>query len=262
MDQFNSLIVIPARYESSRFPGKPLQMIQGKSLIQRVYNQAAKSQATDVVVATDDQRIFDHVKEFDGNVIMTSAHIPNGTARCAAALEEMEAQDQLYDMVINVQGDEPLIDPEDINRIIEAFKNDEDIQIGTLAKRIKTTKDLDDPNVVKVVLTEFDEMTADAIYFSRSPIPFVRDMDREEAIKKQTFYKHIGLYAFIPEVLQEVVQIQDSNLEKLERLEQLGWLENHFVITVLETESDAIGVDTPEDLALVENFLKRRADSE
>lgn len=258
MSDFKSLIIIPARYESTRFPGKPLHEIHGKSLIQRVYNQTVKSHATDVIIATDDQRIFEHAQSFGANVIMTSSHHPNGTSRCAAVLDEMEDQNEEYNVVINVQGDEPFIDPSDINALIDAFENDEEVEIATLIKKIDSAQELDDPNVVKAVITEFEDDSADALYFSRSPIPFIRDQkDRDAAIKNGSFYKHIGLYAFSPDLLPEVVHIPESNLEKMEKLEQLRWLENHFVITVLETESESIGVDTKEDLVHVDNFLKR-----
>jgi 3-deoxy-manno-octulosonate cytidylyltransferase (CMP-KDO synthetase) len=256
MSDFKSLIIIPARFDSSRFPGKPLHEIHGKSLIQRVYNQCVKSNANDVIIATDDKRIYDHVKLFDANVMMTSDHHPNGTSRCAAVLDELE--DEEYDVVINVQGDEPFIDPADINILIDAFEAEDDVEIATLIKRIETLGELDDPNVVKVVVTDFEDDSADALYFSRAAIPFVRDdNEREAAIGKDSFYKHIGLYAFSAELLPEVVHIPISPLERLENLEQLRWLENHFVITVLETKSDSIGVDTKDDLVHVENFLKR-----
>jgi 3-deoxy-manno-octulosonate cytidylyltransferase (CMP-KDO synthetase) len=258
MSDFKSLIIIPARFDSQRFPGKALQDIQGKTLIQRVYNQVVSSRATDVIIATDDERIYDHAKTFGANVMMTSSHHANGTSRCAAVMDELEDQDEDYDVVINVQGDEPFIAPDDINTLIDAFEAEEDVEIATLIKRIDTLDELDDSNVVKVVITDFEDDSADALYFSRAAIPYIRDeKERESAVKNNAFYKHIGLYAFAPELLPEVVHIPASPLEKLEKLEQLRWLENHFVITVLETTSESIGVDTPEDLVHVENFLKR-----
>jgi len=258
MEEFKSLVIIPARFESSRFPGKPLEEIDGKSMIQRVYEQASKSKADTVMVATDDKRIYEHVRAFNGDVCMTSGHIPNGTARCAAALEQLEEENEDFDLVINVQGDEPFIAPTDINLVIDAFEQEEEVEIATLAKKIENIDELNDANTVKVVLTEFEDGSADALYFSRAAIPHVRsDQSVSEEIANGLFYKHIGLYGFRPEVLQEVVHIPSSKLEQLEHLEQLRWLENHFVITVIETENDSLGVDSPDDMARVENFLKR-----
>lgn len=253
----NSLVIIPARYASSRFPGKALADIHGKSLIQRVFEQASKSKADTVLVATDDERIFDAVERFDGNVIMTSSRHENGTQRCAEVLERLE-EEEAFDVVINLQGDEPFIHPDQINALIDLFDPenedvDNEVEIATLVKRITSEEELNDPNVVKAVVTEFESGTADALYFSRAPIPYrMNNVDLTHG-----FYRHVGIYAFIPEILMAAVNLEPSVLEKIERLEQLRWLENHFVITVAETEHLSIGIDSPEDLRDVDSFLKR-----
>lgn len=251
----NALVVIPARYDSTRFPGKALADIHGKPLIQRVFEQASKSKADTVVVATDDQRIFDAVERFGGNAIMTSGQHQNGTQRCAEVLERLE-EEEAFDVVVNLQGDEPFILPEQIDALIDLFDTDEDeeeVEIATLAKRITDEKDLTNPNVVKVVLTSFDSGSADALYFSRAPIPWRMN----NSGLGEGFYRHIGIYAFVPEVLMAAVELPPSTLEQIERLEQLRWIENHFVVTVIETDHQSIGIDTPEDLNDVDTFLKR-----
>lgn len=250
----NSLVIIPARYDSTRFPGKPLVDIKGKSLIQRVFEQASKSEADTVVVATDDARIFDEVERFGGNAIMTSSRHQNGTQRCAEVLERLE-ENEAFDVVINLQGDEPFIRPDQINGLIHLFdesdEDSEEIEIATLVKKITDPKEVNDPHVVKAVLTVFDEGTADALYFSRAAIPHPTDPNT-----KAEYYQHIGIYAFQPEVLFAAVNLEPSKLELVEKLEQLRWLENHFVITVKETDYHSIGIDTPEDLEGVDTFLK------
>ncbi|MBO6516721.1 MAG: 3-deoxy-manno-octulosonate cytidylyltransferase [Bacteroidia bacterium] len=252
----NSLIVIPARYQSERFPGKPLEMIAGKSLIERVYWKCSKSKATDVIVATDDQRIFDHVRSFDGNVCMTSTSHRNGTERIIEAVERLMDAGEEYEVIINVQGDEPLIDHKDINDLIDVFEDDE-TDIATLVKQIDQVEDLNNKNVVKVVLTEFEEGIADALYFSRLPIPYLRD-EASNPLDHHDYYKHIGTYAFSIDVLMSLKTVPVSSLESAEKLEQLRWLQNHYVVSAISTSNDAVGVDTPEDVAIVENILKRK----
>ncbi|MCB9261689.1 MAG: 3-deoxy-manno-octulosonate cytidylyltransferase [Flavobacteriales bacterium] len=251
-----SLIVIPARFQSERFPGKPLEKINGVSLIQRVYEQCLKSNASDVIVATDDQRIFDHVLSFDGNVCMTSASHQNGTERIIECVERLMDGGEEYEVVINVQGDEPLVNPTDINRLIDVFEDD-DTDIATLVKKIDNQEELNNPNVVKAVLTDFEEGVADALYFSRLPIPFIREKV-DNPLAYTDYYKHIGLYAFSVEVLLSLKTVSESALEKAEKLEQLRWLQNHYVVAAIKTKNDSIGVDTIEDLKAVENILKSR----
>ncbi|MCO4820273.1 MAG: 3-deoxy-manno-octulosonate cytidylyltransferase [Bacteroidetes bacterium] len=252
----NALIVIPARYNSERFPGKPLEMIDGVSLIERVYEKCLQTHAEDVIVATDDQRIFDHVQGFDGNVCMTSASHKNGTERIIEAVERLMDAGEEYECVINVQGDEPLINPKDINRLIAVFEED-DTDIATLVKRIDDVSSLSNPNVVKAVLTEFEDGVADALYFSRTSIPYVRD-NEDLDLSETPFYKHLGTYGFSVEVLLSLATVQESALEKAEKLEQLRWLQNHYVVSAIETKNDSIGVDTPEDIKTVENILKSK----
>lgn len=233
--------IIPARYGSTRFPGKPLIDINGKSMIQRVYEQAKScTSLNEVIVATDDQRIFDHVKSFRGNVEMTSDKHESGTDRCAEVVEKISEN---YDVVINIQGDEPYIDPIQITQLCECF-NDEKTDIATLVKKIESIEDLFDENKVKVVKSSADF----AIYFSRNPIPFVKGEAKENWLEKQTYYKHIGIYGYRFEVLQKVTQMPLSILEKAEGLEQLRWLENGLRIKVAETQLEAIAIDSPEDL--------------
>jgi 3-deoxy-manno-octulosonate cytidylyltransferase (CMP-KDO synthetase) len=253
-----SLVIIPARFESSRFPGKPLAEIAGKSLIQRVYEQVELSDADDIIVATDDQRIFDHVEKFDGNVVLTSISHQNGTSRIIEAFELAAEMDDEYDLIINVQGDEPLIDPKDINQLIDIFENEE-TDVVTLAREIKSSEDLHNPNVVKVVLSEFEDGVADALYFSRSAIPYQRDAEASEWIKNHKYYQHIGIYGFSPEALESIKWTEESPLERAEKLEQLRWLQKHFVVSVGITENASIGVDHPEDIARVEKVLKSKS---
>lgn len=241
--------VIPARYASSRFPGKPLVEIVGKSMIQRVYERSSNCETLDaVVVATDDQRIFDHVKSFGGEVIMTSEHHRNGTERCH---EVSEAYPD-FDVVINIQGDEPLIEPKQIERVASLFLKNKECQISTLVKEIKDEHTLFNANTPKVVLDKDKK----AKYFSRNTIPFLRDVERSYWLSHQTFFKHIGIYGFRQETLKALVKLEPGALEQAEQLEQLRWLENGFDIYVDETEFESIGVDVPEDVALIEQKLK------
>jgi 3-deoxy-manno-octulosonate cytidylyltransferase (CMP-KDO synthetase) len=243
--------VIPARYSSTRFPGKPLVDILGKPMIQWVYENAMGSKLLDfLIVATDDERIYNVVKSFGGNVIMTPSDIQTGTDRVAYVLNEFDA-----DIVANIQGDEPLLTSEMIDRAIEPFLNSEKVDISTLAVKINDVDLIFNPNVVKVV---FDKDKI-ALYFSRSPIPFCRDAKNEKDwLKLGNFYKHIGLYVYSRESLLRFVSLRRSSLEEIEKLEQLRALENGFRIKVVISESDTIGVDTPEDVEKVVAFLKNK----
>lgn len=239
----NKVVIIPARYASVRFPGKPLININGKPMIQWVFENSKK--AIDYVyVATDDERIFNAVKNFGGNVVMTSPDHKSGTDRCAEAVSYIEKElKQNIDIVINVQGDEPFINPKQIELISQAFE-DAQVKIATLAKRISDKEILFDENKVKVV---FDNKNF-ALYFSRNPIPYIRGLDKNLWINSQHHFLHIGMYAFRKETLMRITKLEQSILEKLESLEQLRWIENGYRIKVLITEYESIGIDTPEDL--------------
>jgi len=238
-----TLGIIPARYASSRFPGKPLIDLNGKSMIQRVYEQACKaSLLAQVVVATDDQRIFDHVVGFGGKAVMTSSEHRSGTDRCAEVLSKTT---QHVDAVINIQGDEPYIQPEQIDFLAVTLLMQPKFGIATLLKAITDPGVLQNPNVVKAVHAP----TRGALYFSRHPVPFVRDAPIDQWLERHTFYKHIGMYAFRRNTLLKLSRLAPTPLEKAESLEQLRWLENGFPIAVGITEMETIGVDTPEDLA-------------
>ena len=215
-------------------------------MIQRVYEQASKATAlSKVVVATDDSRIFNHVESFGGKVLMTSANHLNGTSRCLEVLEQIGKS---YDAIVNIQGDEPFIDPEQINQIAGLFENKE-VEIGTLVKKIKSETVLYNPNVVKAV---FDKQK-NALLFSRQAIPYLRDVKPEEYVDKHDFYKHIGIYGYRFDVLKKIVKLVPSELERAENLEQLRWLENGFKITVRITKMEAASIDTPEDLLKLTN---------
>jgi len=233
--------IIPSRYGSTRFPGKPLIEIDGQSMVQRVYNQAKKCNELDeVVVATDDQRIFDHVADFGGKAVMTSGQHQSGTDRCNEVLTKMEDN---YDVVINIQGDEPYIDPIQIQQLSECFI-DPKTDVATLIKKIDSIDDLFNENKVKVVVNK----NKGAMYFSRNPIPFLKEEPKNNWLNKSTFYKHIGIYGYRTEVLMQITQLPISTLERAEGLEQLRWLENGFVIKTAETNIEAISIDSPEDL--------------
>lgn len=234
--------IIPARYASTRFPGKPLVEIHGKSMIQRVVEQALKStRLSDVVVATDDERIEAHVKDFGGKVVMTSASHQSGTDRCFEALELVGAGD--WDVVINIQGDEPYIMPEQIDLVCSCFTS-RNVQIATLVKKVKDIAELSSVNTPKVILNKAKE----AIYFSRTPIPYYRGMDQGEWLDLHTYYKHIGIYAYRTDVLEAITRIQPSPLEIAEALEQLRWIESGYKIRVEITEIESIAIDSPSDL--------------
>lgn len=238
--------IIPARYASTRFPGKPLVDIKGKPMIQRVYEQTGKA-LEHVCVATDDTRIFDAVRAFGGNVVMTAEHHPSGTDRCAEAVMKYETEKQLTaDVVINVQGDEPFIDPEQIRQLDSLF-NQADTEIATLIKPVTEASVLTNPNKVKVVVNAKGE----ALYFSRSCIPFIRGSEPEQWLQKNTFYQHIGMYGYRKSVLNALCQLSKGSLEQAESLEQLRWLEHGYRIRTAITHFEGLCVDTPEDLQLI-----------
>ena len=239
--------IIPARYASTRFPGKPLAVLGGKTVIQRVYEKVTS--CLDVAyVATDDQRIYDHVKSWGGNVVMTRTDHKSGTDRIEEAIEKIGDG---YDVVINIQGDEPFIDASQIETVCRCF-DDENTQIATLGKRFGNDIDaIKNPNSPKIVV----DNNGFAMYFSRSVIPFVRGKEEETWGTEYPFLKHIGLYAYRRKVLREVTSLPQSSLEIAESLEQLRWLQNGYKIKVGETDIETIGIDTPEDLAKAESKL-------
>jgi len=246
--------VIPSRYASTRFPGKPLVDINGKSMIRRVVEQCQKAEKLDkVIVATDDKRIYDHVLEFGGFAMMTSDSHKSGTERCGEVIEKLEDNEEFFDIVVNIQGDEPFISPAHINKVCDILLNDDQAEIGTLAKRITTEEELFNENVVKVVMTEEleDEEPRDALYFSRHPIPYVRGKKQDEWLANASYFKHIGIYAFNIDEFYEIQEIEHSMLEEAESLENLRWLSHHFTIQVAEIKEDIVGIDTPEDLAKI-----------
>lgn len=248
------LALIPARYASTRFPGKPLALLDGKPIIRRVYERVSRS-FTHVYVATDDERIRDEVERFGGNVVMTRSDHQSGTDRCHEALEKVEtATGQRFDIVVNVQGDEPFIAPAQLEAVRRCFDRPE-TQIATLVKPFPADTDLDtlrNPNSPKVVT----DKAGHALYFSRSVVPFLRGVDEREWPRRHTYHKHIGLYAYRTDVLREITALPQSPLELCEKLEQLRWLEAGYRISVEETDIETIGIDTPDDLANAERFLR------
>lgn len=241
------LAVIPARYASTRFPGKPLADIGGKTMIRRVYEQVSKSSRVDqAVVATDDLRIFDHVRSWGGEALMTRTDHPSGTDRCAEVTRRFPSAQ----FVLNVQGDEPFIQPEQIDLLADTLIGDRRFPIATLVKKIEQPEAIFNPNVVKAVFSQ----SGAAIYFSRHPVPFVRGAAPEEWWAQHTFYKHIGLYGFRKNTLLRIARLAPTPLERAESLEQLRWLEHGFRIRVGITELETAGIDTPEDLRRVEEL--------
>lgn len=231
--------IIPARYASTRFPGKPLVLINGKTMIQRVYEQSKKSKYLQkVVVATDDERIFNHVVAFGGEAIMTALHHQSGTERCAEVAEKI-----ISDAYINIQGDEPYIHPEQIDEVALLLQKNE-VQLATLIKKITDADELFNTNKPKVVISN----TNKALYFSRQAIPFLRGIEPSEWLSRQDFYKHIGIYGYKRNTLLEIVKLPLSSLEKSEALEQLRWLENGYDIHTGITQLESYSVDTEEDL--------------
>ena len=246
--------IVPARYASTRFPGKPLAKIGGISMIERVYRQAKKA-LDRVIVATDDERIFEAVKAFGGEVVMTSSEHRSGTDRCCEAYEKCGSQ---ADVVINIQGDEPFIDPSQIEALKQCFDRDS-TQIATLVRAFDPAgdyADLENPNSPKVVLGDDGR----ALCFSRSVIPYVRGAERAVWPACVQFYTHVGVYAFRSHVLREVVALPQSPLELAESLEQLRWLQAGYAIQTAVTACPTIGIDTPADLAAAEEYLKHKQD--
>jgi 3-deoxy-manno-octulosonate cytidylyltransferase (CMP-KDO synthetase) len=242
----NFIGIIPSRYESTRFPGKPLADICGKTMIRRVYEQASKAM-TEVWVATDDERIFKAVSDFGGKVVMTSLNHRSGTDRCAeAALKASEITGAVYDVVVNIQGDEPFMQPREIELIMDCFTKSPSTEIATLIQPILKNEDIFRPDMVKVIL----DNEQNAIYFSRSPIPHIFGVDESQWLANYPFYGHVGLYAYRFGTLQKLAKLTEVPVEKVESLEQLRWLENGFKIKTNITDSDNFGIDTPEDLRL------------
>ena len=246
--------IIPARYASTRFPGKPLALIKGKPMIQRVYEQALKSKLDAVVIATDDVRIADAVMDFGGQYVMTSPNHRSGTDRCCEALDLLKTK---YDAVVNIQGDEPFIDPKQIDLLVDLIVRD-DTSLASLAKRIDDADELFSPNAVKVVVNQ----EGNALYFSRNPIPFMRNVDRDEWLIKGRFYKHIGIYAYKADVLHQVAHMEPSALEQAESLEQLRWLENGLAIRMALSDAENISIDTPDDLHRAEQYAQTKPEIE
>lgn len=241
--------VIPARYASSRFPGKPLVDIQGKSMIQRVYEQAVKSKKlSKVVVATDDERIAKHVEAFGGAYVMTKENHPSGTDRCFEALQKTNTA---FDYVINIQGDEPFIDPSQIDLLAETLA-DNKTELATLVIPVDSHELLFNDGEVKVTVNT----NMEALYFSRMVIPFIKNVPQTEWHKKFNYYRHVGMYAYRTDVLEKITQLPPSSLELAESLEQLRWLENGFKIKVAITNHDSHCIDTPEDIERVLKMMK------
>lgn len=235
--------IIPARFASTRFPGKPLAMIHGKTMIQRVYEQASQALET-VYVATDDDRIASAVTLFGGKVVMTSPDHKSGTDRCAEAVDKAEKENATrYDVVLNIQGDEPFIEPRQLELVKLCFATP-DTQIATLVKKAGSPYELTDPNRPKVVIG----LNGEALYFSRAAIPFIRGRQPDEWFGAHEFYLHIGLYGYRRDILPRITALPQSPLELAESLEQLRWLEHGFRIAVKQTTYESFGVDTPEDL--------------
>lgn len=244
------IAIIPARYQSTRFPGKPLADMAGKPMIQRVYEQVRKV-LDEVWVATDDDRILQTVESFGGKAVMSSPDHRSGTDRCNEAYTKIGKD---FDVIINVQGDEPFIQPQQIETLINCFDSKE-VQLATLVKSFKKEDGFDvlfNSNSPKVVLNKNSE----AIYFSRSIIPYIRDVHHTEWLDKHTFYKHIGMYAYRADVLNQITQLPQSSLELAESLEQLRWIENGYKIKVGLTDVETIGIDTPEDMEKALAYFK------
>jgi 3-deoxy-manno-octulosonate cytidylyltransferase (CMP-KDO synthetase) len=243
-----SIGIIPARYASTRLPGKPLVDLGGKSMIQRVVEQARLAQLSRVVVATDDERILQHVQEFGGEAVLTHPNHPSGTDRVWEAYQQLNLQ---ADCVVNIQGDEPFIQPAQINALLQLFA-DADTQIATLVKPVANQEELLSPHLPKVVLSAAGE----ALYFSRHPIPYLRQYPQAEWLLHHPFMRHIGLYAYRPAVLQQLTKLSPAPLEVAESLEQLRWLSHGFSIRTAETSLETIGIDTPDDVTRAMQYLR------
>ena len=244
-----TIAIIPARYASTRFPGKPLAILGGKPVIQRVYEQVT-TVLDEAYVATDDERIYNKVQEFGGRVVMTSPNHKSGTDRIEEAVQKIGTD---ADIIINVQGDEPFIHPSQIEALIKCF-DDPTTQIATLGKPFDNDADislLDNPNSPKIVV----DNNSFALYFSRSVIPFIRGVEHNQWLGKYPFLKHLGIYAYRTQVLHEITRLLQSSLELAESLEQLRWLQNGYRIRVGTTNIETVGIDTPEDLQRAEDYL-------
>lgn len=249
MENQKFIAIIPARYASTRFPGKPLAMLGGMTVIERVYRQVTKA-IDNVIVATDDERILNHVIGFGGLAVMTSSHHRSGTDRCWEAYLTNGGKE---DIIINVQGDEPFIQPEQIQALQHCF-DDTATDIATLVKPFDKQGDIEDlenPNAAKVVI----DSNMNALYFSRSVIPYLRGIDKQQWSSHHQFYTHLGMYAYRSSALERVTKLPPSSLEIAESLEQLRWLENGLRIKVGVTQQSSIGIDTPQDLERAEEFL-------
>jgi 3-deoxy-manno-octulosonate cytidylyltransferase (CMP-KDO synthetase) len=238
--------VIPSRFGSSRFPGKPLIDLAGKSMIQRVYEQAKKAKLlSDVIVATDEERIFKHVEKFGGKAMMTSSSHQSGTDRCAEILEKLNSE---FHAVINIQGDEPFINPEQIDLLAKCFE-DKNTELATLINQTEDSSLIQNPNRIKVVIDKNNQ----ALYFSRSAIPFMKEIPTTDWAKHHPYFLHIGIYGYRSDILKAITNLPVSSLEKTESLEQLRWLENGYRIKVAKTNFESYSIDSPED---VNNVLK------
>ena len=243
--------IIPARYASTRFPGKPLIDIQGKTMIHRVYEQALKSKHLDkVIVATDDERIFNHVKDFGGEAVITAEHHPSGTDRCWDALQQLKGN---FQYVINIQGDEPFIQPEQIDELAAILK-DGTVELATQMILVDNHEILFDKGEVKIVLNTNKE----ALYFSRMVIPFIKGVDEKDWHLHHDYYRHVGMYAYRKDILEKITKVPVSSLEKSESLEQLRWLENGFKIKCVTTKYESHCIDTPEDVEKVLVLLNKQ----
>ncbi|MEI7662371.1 MAG: 3-deoxy-manno-octulosonate cytidylyltransferase [Bacteroidota bacterium] len=241
--------IIPARYASTRFPGKPLVLIDGKTMIRRVYEQATLCSCLDrVVVATDHEKIVRHVASFGGNVMMTGEHHRSGTERCMEVVEKLKETGETFDYVINIQGDEPFIDPAQITQLAGCFSRPGTL-LATLIRKITKPEELVSPNVVKVVT----DSQGSALFFSRSVIPFTRGAEMKNWLSATSYYKHIGIYGYSAPVLKTIVDLPPSPLEIAESLEQLRWLENGFKIQTQVTDYESVAIDTPDDLLKITN---------
>ena len=242
MKDIKTLAVIPARYASSRFPGKPLAEIRGKSMVRRTWERTRRAElVTRPVIATDDERIYRAAEAFGAEVMMTAAHHPSGTDRCAEVAARLA---EPYDLVVNVQGDEPFIRPEQIDLVLTALAENPDWNICTLRRALTATEAILDPNIVKVVA----DSAGRALYFSREPIPHLRGLPQHEWPARKLHFQHIGLYAYRSETLQELTRLSPAPLEIAESLEQLRWLQAGYPIGVATTTLPSIGIDRPEDL--------------
>ena len=249
----STIVIIPARYAASRFPGKLLEPLAGKSVLQRVYEQAQKSKADHVLIATDDDRIFNHCHTFNANVCFTDKSHKNGTSRCIEAYNKLNND---YEIMINIQGDEPFISPAQIDLLIDQMHHQKEIQILTLGKQIKDQAVLFNPNSVKVVFE--NKAPHRALYFSRHPIPYLRDLPQDQWLNQNIYHKHIGIYTFRNSFISKYDTLLPSTpLQESENLEQLNWMEQGYPIHICLTDIENINIDVPEDMLKAENWLNK-----